>query len=318
MKVLINRRPVNGPYGGGNLFVKAAWDILPKFGYVPVTDFSENPEVILMVDPHPDGDIRIGINEIAGYKHHQKERVAVIHRINECDARKATTNVDQMLRLCQNWVDERVFVSNWLRDHLRSKWEYPDGIHGGISDNPVIINGVDKKIFSPMGPGQNWTDRTLITTHHWSDNPMKGLDVAIWLDEYFIPKYRDRFAYTYIGRLKHQLKNSRMVEPCFGCDLGIEVSCGEIYISASKFDPAPNHILEALSCGLKTFVHADGGGAVEFAGTDHVYSSLEELEKILLTPLVDLPYNNAISLTTWEECIAQYAKLFDELTAHMP
>lgn len=318
MKVLINRRPVDGPYGGGNLFVQAAYKYFPEFGYTPVHSLHEYPEVILMVDPRYDA-MGISINEIGGYAKHfhgtERQRV-IVHRINECDARKGTSDMDQLLARCQDYVTERVFVSNWLRDHLVPR--IGSAVYGSSSENPVIYNGVDRELFKPMPPGQNWSDKTLITTHHWSDNPMKGLDVTVWLDEYFIPKYRDRFEYTYIGRIKHQLKNSRHIPPCFGSQLAEELSAGEIYVSASRFDPGPNHILEALSCGLKTFVHSDGGGAVEFAGKDHTYGSLEELEKILLTPLAELPDNNAMTLPTWRECIEQYAKLFDELASHMP
>lgn len=321
MRILINRKPVEGPWGGGNLFVQAAYKYFPEFGYTPVMSLADNPGVILMIDPRPDGSCP-GIDELKRYVRRAPDMVQIVHRINECDARKATSGVDQMLFAAQGHRVHKVYVSHWLHRHLEQRWEtlYPDSFTKAVQpgDYHIIYNGVDQELFRPMGVGQNWTDKTLIVTHHWSDNPLKGLDVTVWLDEYFIPKYGDRFAYTYIGRLKHQLKNSRMVPPCFGQALADEVAAGEIYVSASRFDPGPNHCLEALSCGLKTFVHKDGGGAVEFAGADHSYGSLEELEKILLTPLAELPDNSAIALPTWRECIEQYAKLFDELTSHMP
>ena len=38
-----------------------------------------------------------------------------------------------------------------------------------------------------------------------------------------------------------------------------------------------NHILESLSCEIPTYVHKDGGGAVEFAGIENTYSDIYEL-----------------------------------------
>lgn len=313
-KLLINRKPVEGPWGGGNHFFKATFAHFPEFGYQPVLSFDENPDAILMVDPRRD-ELGIGAWEIADYaltRGTTSTRPIIVHRVNECDARKGTTDVDDVLYACHGFVDEQVYVSHWLREHLHSKWT----LHGDHSSLcPVIYNGVDQELFRPFGPGQNWTDKTHIVTHHWSDNPMKGLDVTMWLDQYFIPKYRDRFEYTYIGRLKGELKSSRLIPPCHGRALADEVAAGEIYISASRFDPGPNHVLEALAAGCKTFVHKDGGGAVEFAGADHAYGSLEELENILTTSPAELPHNSAIRLSSWRECIQQYAALFDELIA---
>lgn len=327
MKVLINRQPLRDrSWGGGNQFVIACHDLLPQFGYVPVHSLSDAPDVILMIDPRS-GTLMSGepgINQISGYKSVRKDRVAVVHRINECDARKGTTDVDAMLLSAQREVDERVFVSNWLSEHLRERWgkihpsaEYgAEAIHGGMSGNPVIHNGVDMSLFRPRTTPAG---KIRIVTHHWSDNPLKGLDVTVWLDDYFIPKYGDRFEYTYIGRLKVGLKNSKMIPACHGEALAGALAENDIYVSGSRFDPGPNHVLEALSCGLITYVHADGGGAVEFAGGSHnTYSNAEELEAKLLSAETGLIQATSYMPQSWEKCIEQYAKLFDELTSHMP
>lgn len=301
----------------------ACYDHLPKFGYTPVTSLQDQPDVILMIDPRPDG-ISPSINEIAYYKSVMKERVAVVHRINECDARKGTNDVDDLLLKCQRYVDERVFVSQWLSEHLRGRWAnmHPSGayaaqsIYGGVSNDPVIYNGVDTDLFHPE-PVTG--DKIKIVTHHWSAHALKGADVTRWLDEYFIPKHGDRYEYTYIGRLGFQLKNSLMIPACHGKALASVLAPNHIYVSGSRWDPGPNHCLEAMACGLEIFVHADGGGAVEFAGKESSYSSLEELEKMLLgwNGQNPRPYPAGV-VRPWHECVRQYATLFDELTSHMP
>ena len=52
-------------------------------------------------------------------------------------------------------------------------------------------------------------------------------------------------------------------------------------MSASRFDPGPNHILESIACQIPTYVASDGGGAVEFAGKDHAFEDLDQLFRII-------------------------------------
>lgn len=329
MKVLINRRPRYEAWGGGAWFVNAAYEYLPKLGFTIIDSLSEQPDIILMVDPYSEFPGQgIGINEIAAYKLARKNECIVVHRINECDARKATNHVDSALLACQKYVDERVFVSNWLSEHLRQSWtilspsgEYgSESICGGISNNPVIINGVDPKIYSPHHRDE-WGPEVRIVTHHWSDNPMKGADVHEWIDSYLIPKYgNERFSYTFIGRQKSTLKNSKILKPMFGPRLGLALCTNDVYVSGSRSDPGPNHVLEALSCGLSVFVHQDGGGAAEFAGSDCSYKTFEDLETLLcVLPKENIQKNaHSIKLQSWEECIQKYSDLFNELTSYFP
>ena len=93
---------------------------------------------------------------------------------------------------------------------------------------------------------------------------------------------KDQIEFTYIGRHRGTFKNTRCIEPCTGVELSRRLQGHDVYISGSRFDPGPNHILEALAVGLPTYVHKDGGGAVEFAGTDHTFSNLSELEELIL------------------------------------
>lgn len=315
MKILINRTPRrNQSWGGGNLFVQAAHDLFGEFGYTVVGSLADNPDAVLIVDPRYE-DANPSINEIATYKRN-KPRAAVIQRLNECDARKGTSDVDAMLLKCRRHVDECVFVSHWLRDYLKNSWEaqFPGLAHARSSDH-VIYNGVDKDVFSPAR-GAPRTDKIRIVTHHWSDNALKGADFTQWLDSYFIPKYRDRFSYTYIGRYKGTLQNTTHVPPCYGIELAEHLASADVYISASRWDPGPNHVIESIACGVPTYVHTNGGGAKEFAGEDHSFSSEAELERLLLSETF-VP-NTAVEFTDWRACIGKFAAIFDELLCATP
>ena len=108
---------------------------------------------------------------------------------------------------------------------------------------------------------------------------MKGHDMYACIDDWV--KDRDDFSFTYIGRSHSHLPNSEIISPIAGPELGIQLSAYDVYISASRWDPGPNHIIESLACGIPTYAHQDGGGASEFAGDDHLYSNEEELINLL-------------------------------------
>jgi glycosyltransferase involved in cell wall biosynthesis len=170
----------------------------------------------------------------------------------------------------------------------------------------VIINGCDKEIFKDYNNKlSRVSDKTHVVAHSWSDNKLKGEDVFVWLNE-FVGKHDD-FAFTFVGRTKAELKNSTHVEPLCGEALGRELSKHDVYVFASRRDPGPNATLEALSCNLPTYVMADSGGAVEFAGDKkHVYDNVKQLEKILLGKKF-MPNNYYVQ--TWDDCIEKYLEV---------
>lgn len=296
MKILVNRRPVNGPWGGGNAWVQAFFKYAPEFGVTPVTSFSTRPDAVLIVDPRYD-ELRLSINEILAYRH-LMPKIKIFQRINECDARKGTTDVDPLLQMCSSHLTHAFFVSNWTLGYHQSKvWN--------CSSNSVIYNGVDKDVFCPT-PRTN--KKISIVTHHWSDNEKKGQDAHAWLDQ-FVANNQD-FTYTFIGRSKYQFKNSVHVQPLYGKELGDELTKHDVYVTATYADPGPNHVIESLSCRLPTYSWIAGGGAVEFTGKDHSYDDITELEKILLSK--NYTQNTSFVPTDWRTCIESYVKTIIE------
>lgn len=301
MKVYINRAPVRGPWGGGNLWVKAAYAELEKAGHelLDPVNFKASPDLILLAGL--DGaDGSISAEQAIMYKMYVNPNVKLVARINENDARKATTTVDSNLLTMSEYLDATVFVSNWLQDYFLEK-----GWH--CKQNVVIYNGVDAEIFGPRPKLGN--DQVNVVTHHWSNNALKGFDIYDELDK-FVGQHAD-FSSTYIGREQGKFKNTRIVRPMFGKALGDELGKYDVYVSASRFDPGPNHVLESLSAGIPTYVHKDGGGAVEFAGIDHVFNDWNELQAILLSK--SFKNNTAIQLIDWTSSISQYARFLESL-----
>ena len=291
MRILINRKPVTGPWGGGNLFVKAFCEYFESLGHKVVHDFNQKVDLMFMQDPRY-SDLGISINEMIKYKQ-SNPGVGLIHRVNECDARKGTSDMDSLLRECSKFTDLTIFVSNWMEKYHRSL-----GWH--CENSSVVYNGVDLDHFKKRSRINN--GKTNIVTHHWSDNPLKGTDVYRFLDE-FVGENSDEYTFTYIGRSGVTFKNSSLIEPLSGEALGKELSRYDVYVSGSRHDPGPNHIIESVACEIPTLCHKEGGGALEFCGLDMSYSTNEELIKMIKNVSHNSTKKNALSPYSWTDCM---------------
>ena len=148
MNILFNRKPVEGPWGGGNNFVKSAFNILPSLGY-KIIEFtiSELPDKIFLQSPFPDSELKFSINEAVYLKQHYPH-IEIIMRVNDCDARKNTDNVDKVWIESSKFVDKTVFVSNWMKEYFINKgWK--------CNKNYVLYNGVYLDHFKARNKIQN-------------------------------------------------------------------------------------------------------------------------------------------------------------------
>lgn len=298
----MNRQPIVGPYGGGNNYVKSVCSHAKENGFEVVHKFEPNLDAILLIDPRYD-ELGISVKEIIKYKE-LFPKTKVIHRVNECDARKGTHGMNEMLYVCSEVSDLSIFISNWLKDHHigSGRWK--------CNNVKMIYNGVDLDIYKPNKKIEN--GKTNIVVHHWSDNIYKN-EFTSNMDQ-FIGQNSDRFTFTYIGRAPKQmsLKNTQIIGPLYGKELGEELGKYGVYISSSLYDPGPNHITEALACKLPTYISKKGGGGVEMVGEDHVYSSFEEVEKILLENKHS-PNEKSIQINNWDVVIKKYFDAIKEL-----
>lgn len=290
MKVLINRKIVEGPWGGGNNFVRALSEGLKSSGHEVTNRIEQGIDCFFVMDPRPNSDCP-GLVDFLKVRN-QFPKTKIIQRVNECDARKNTEHLDSFLVQCSSVIDKTVFVSDWLSNYFARK--------GWVCQKNVSIhNGVDTEKFNT---GSRKTESTIprVVAHHWSNNIMKGFDVYDFLD-YMASK--DLIKFTYIGRHRNTFSNTECIDPCVGAELAKNLSFHDVYISGSRFDPGPNHILEALAVGLPTYVHAEGGGAVEFAGSSHSFKNFSELENIILSSEYRA---NEYKPLSWQESISKY------------
>lgn len=293
MKLLVNRKPVKGPWGGGNHFIKSLHDNASSHGFELRHQLVEGLDAIFLIDPRYD-ELGISINEVIAYKR-AFPNTKIIYRANECDQRKGEVNqMDPCIAAMGQISDLCFFISSWIKDyHVNSDWR--------CSNNVVVPNGTDSNVFYPRANKKN-NGKINIVTHHWSNNAMKGHDFYSFIDDWV--KDKDDFSFTYIGRSHAPLLNSEVISPLSGPGLGELLSSYDVYISASRWDPGPNHIIESLACDLPTYAHVDGGGAAEFVGKSHVFKNSTELISILENKKFDL--NSYFKPKPWDDVINLY------------
>jgi glycosyltransferase involved in cell wall biosynthesis len=230
-------------------------------GYEVVFDLKRFVDAIVLVDPRVGGMVRFGPEDIKACKA-KWPQVLCLHRINECDARKGTDVMDELLAGANKVADFTVFVSDWLRQYHVARWFDASRPHA------VIANGADPAVFHPIGaerfgPGKPFR----LVTHHWSDNWMKGFDVYREVDDLIASGKLPETELWVIGRWPKELrwKTARTHGPVHGPELGALLRRCHAYLTASRWEPGPMHPIEGAQCGLPVVYHEEGGGVIELA-----------------------------------------------------
>ncbi len=301
MKIFINRRVVNGPWGGGNKFVKAMAMYATKFGHSVTNDFREEDSDIVHVQGFRPDSLGLGINEILTDKVRNRPHIKVVHRVNDMDLGRYDSKPwrEDAYLLASAHTDATVFVSDWTKEYFIGKdWK--------CDNTQVLYNGVDKEVFHPRKKLDN--NKINIVTHHWSDNRGKGFEIYEKIDKFV--KDNPDFTFTYIGRERGTFENTNVVSPLFGVELGEELSKYGLYISASEYENCPNHILESLACDIPTYACSLGGASLKLVGEDHVFDNWDELQKIILSKEY---IKNTYVPSSWEECMKEYFEFYEQV-----
>ena len=260
-RIAVSTAPIFGPWGGGNQWLLQITRFLGYSGYEVRFDLSGEVDCIFIQHNGLTGKMTFGENEIAAYRlAHPSTRV--IHRINDNDIRKGTTEMDAFMARFNAHADFTVFISEWLRDHHAEKW------FDRARPHACILNGADSSIFHPIG-GRTWngTEPFRIVTHHWADNRMKGFDEYAELDRLIASGELPGVELWIVGRWPKDItwKSAKTFGPCAGPALADLLRQCHGYITASRWEPGGMHFIEGLQCGLPIAFHEDGGGIPEFA-----------------------------------------------------
>ena len=278
MRIAIGSIVVNGPWGGGNFFVKNLSKFLIDNGHEVHFDLkANNLDIILMIDPRKESlNSTFNHNDIQKYKKFINSDAVVVHRINECDERKNTNHLNNFYKEVNKLVaDHTVYVSNWL------KLLYEDDYK---TNSSVIMSGADETIFNRDGI-KSWDKKSKIkiVTHHWGDHWNKGFEVYKYLDKLMSNNFwKNRLEFTFIGNLPSNFyfENTKYLKPLSGLQLAHELKSHNLYITGSLNEPSGNHHIEAAQCGLP-ILYINSGGVPEFASGYGLSFELSNLENTL-------------------------------------
>lgn len=276
MRIAFNRAIRRSPWGGGSQFLTVFADHLQANGHEVVHSLEPGLDVVFMLDPrHEDG----GFDALAikAYKE-ANPNVKVVHRVNDTGVTRGGAALDNLIMAGNSVADATVFISEWVKAHFG-----PKGFDAS-KPHTVITNGCDSSHFAP-GSADGKPGRPLrLVTHHWSDNPMKGLDVYTEIDR--LISHGAPLEMTYVGRYPKNSfpKNIKIIAPLYGQALGDELRKHDVYVTGARWEACGSHHVEGAACGLPVVYHLDGGGVVEMCKRYGVgISDVKELRNAIVT-----------------------------------
>ncbi len=262
MKVSLNIKFIDGPFGGAMQFAKTFREYLERQHVEVVTTLEDdNIDVIFHIVPFPHMEISsYSFLDAAEYKRsHPKAKI--ILRINECDERKGTHHMNPLIIQASRYSDHIIYIASWLRPLFENQGLNP------IIPSSVILNGADNAIFHNRDKlPWNGTEKMKIVTHHFGGNYMKGHDMYQKLERLLSRKeFSDMFEFTFIGNIPENTSYERtsVIAPLSGMALGDELRRHHIYITATRNEPAGMHHVEGALCGLP-LLYLESGALPEY------------------------------------------------------
>ena len=263
MKVYINRKPVKGPWGGGNKFVRILSDYLNSSRYEVTYNLTNDTDAIFCFDPRPNDE---GVWYQDFLNHKKKFGTKIIQRVGDLGTHskpELTKLVAQTLQIS----DFMIFPSEWSRDWIGFK-----------GDNCEVVHNAPMSIFYENRQVNLTTSvKPKLVTHHWSMNPKKGFHFYQFLQEHI--DRTSEFDFKYIGRLPDEINIKNKTDPIAASALSIELPKNDIYITASIEEAGANHVVEALGCGLPVVYHEAGGSIDDYC--KNYGESFETFENML-------------------------------------
>jgi len=255
------------PSGGGHQFLRTFWQECINFGLT-----LENNAISRTT--------RSCLLNSFNFDTHRLRRlhrcsVLYVHRVDgPIDTyRGSNDGIDRKIsEINREFADKTIFQSHYsLEKHQSLGMEFC---------NPVIIhNAINESIFNSKNRlpfAQNRKIRLIASS--WSDNPNKGSSVYTWLDTHLD---WNRFEFTFVGRSPVEFNNIKMIAPVTPDRMANYFRQSDIYLTASKFDPCSNSLIEALGCGIPA-IFLKSGGHPELVGDAGLgFDFAEEIPQLL-------------------------------------
>jgi len=303
--LFINFKPDNTKaYGGGNIttyYIEKYFQ--NKYHNFKITyELQKSIDIYLVIDPFKDNKFKkYSLEEIVNHRNTHNKHGKIIVRVNDCDITRPSLpperSREKTIKKNNYDINYYIFNSEFIRNY------YSKIIN--IENSLVIYNGCDTNIFYPnIFIKQN---KWRIVTHHWSNNINKGYQM--YYDLWKLFKITDNYEFVFIGKNVPEIfKEVPITGPYVGLELSNAIRNCQIYITDSIYDSCPNHVIEAISCGLPILYRNHEGGARELCELfpkkiGESYSDLEEL----INKIVKIRKNYA----EYKSNVDEYSKFFE-------
>ena len=243
MKIYIANKLFEGPYGGGNQFLKSMRSQFRKMGL-----YCDDPNqaTVVLFNSHQCPEEVIHLKQT-------NTRASFVHRLD--GPMRLYNNMDDprdMIAYQMNtaFADAIVFQSGWSKEaNLKL------GLDIGSKDCTVIHNATDQRLFTKRQNKQTQDKITLIASS-WSDNLKKGFSTYQYLDDNLDFNKHD---FIFMGRSPIEFKNIKNLGALNTQQVAEQLQKADIYLTASENDPCSNSLIEALSSGLPAICLDSGG-----------------------------------------------------------
>ena len=265
VKIFINFEPDDKQaYGGGNISTHYIQKMFSdQFSGFSVTyDLNPDgiyPDIYLIIDPYPGRKYKkYGLLDVIKHRNDYNPNGKIVIRINDCDKTRPNADPNKLREtiIKNNSTNIDYFIYN--SKFIRSIYEINKSNIISVP-NSVVYNGCDSEMFQP-NQIQNSNKKIRIVTHHWSSNMFKGYQT--YYDLWKFCKNTDKFEFVFIGNNVPEMFSEVPISGPFAhSDLSDQLNTFDIYITDSKFDSCPNHVIEGIMCGLPVlYTNSDGGG----------------------------------------------------------
>jgi glycosyltransferase involved in cell wall biosynthesis len=262
LKIFVNFKPdPNVPHGGGNIsvFYIIRYLLNESIHFNITYELENNIDIYFVIDVLKDRKLRFkkyGIEEITKHRNQFNKNSKIILRVNDCDITRTVNNNNsreqKIIKHIDN-IDFMIFNSHFIKNYYLKKYNFK-------TNHTVVNNGCDQNMFFSKKKIIN--NKINIVTHHWSNNLNKGYETYLKLWKH-LQNY-ENFDFIFIGKnVPDMFKNVPIHGPFVKEKLANELNKCHIYITDSRYDACPNHVIEAISCGLPILYSNVEGGAKE-------------------------------------------------------
>lgn len=283
--LFINFKPDNTQaYGGGNIttyYIQKYFQNKYK-NFKIIYELQNSINLYLIIDPFKDNKFKkYSLEEVINHRNTNNKFGKIVIRVNDCDITRPNLppgrSREKEIVKNKDEINYYIFNSEFIKNHYKNLVN--------VENSVIIYNGCDTSVFYPQPFIKSKKFR--IVTHHWSDNMNKGYQMYYDLWSYL--KRTHNYEFVFIGKnVPEMFREVPITGPLVGLELSNAIRDCHIYITDSIFDSCPNHVIEAISCGLPILYRKHEGGAKELCELfpkkiGESYSNLEELvEKMVM------------------------------------